>query len=416
MKFLLALLFLTTTLHAQSMVARAILFTGAPQYPPAELLKLSGLTPGARLTQPEIEAAMNKLDASGLFAGIEFKTSADTLTFVLEPRAKTQNVHVTYGNFVWYTQDQLNAEVHSRIPFFTGTVPADGDLATDVQHALEAIVKQQHNVDATVTSRPIAGGRLDYTITSPKIVVGDIKLTNVDYASDPLLKNVRAGISGSEFLDGISNKQVQLNTAAALQEIGYLDEEVGPVTLAEPVSGKDQIVVDMIGTAEPGALYKVTTVTFPRPEGTITAKDFESEHAVKPGGRPSPSLVRNTTFGVENAYQRHGFLDAKASVAQQKDNTAHTLALTYSVVPGEVYHFRSLVFGGTMTAQQQSLLTQNWKLPKGAVYEGATAEASINAKSVALVCGGPQVLLNLVPDKATHEVDVNLTCSRNPHP
>ncbi len=413
---LLLSLSLTATLHAQSVVAKSILFTGAPQYQPAELLKLSGLTPGQRLTQPEIEAAMNKLDASGLFSGIEFKTSGDTLTFVLEPRAKAQNVRVTYGNFVWYTQDQLNAEVHSRIPFFTGTVPADGDLAADVGHALEAIVKQQHNVDVTVTSRPLMGGRLDYTITSPRVVVGDLRIANVDFSSDPLLKNVRTGISGSEFLDGVTNKQVQLNTADALEEIGYLDQKVGPVTLAEPVSDKLRIVVDMLGTAEPGPLFKVTTVTLPKPIGTVTPKDLDSDHAVKPGGRPSPSLVRNTTFGIESAYQRHGFLDARASVAQSRDDTTHTIAFTYSIVPGEVYHFRSLVFGGTMTAQQQSVLTQNWKLSKGAVYEAAVADASINAKSVALVCGGPLVLQALVPDKATHEVDVNLSCSTHPHP
>jgi outer membrane protein assembly factor BamA len=410
------LLFCTAALTAQSIVAKNILFTGAPQYQPAELLKLSGLTPGARLTQPEIEAAMNKLDSSGLFAGIEFKTSGDTLTFLLEPRAKTQSEQAIYGNFVWYTPEQLNALVHDRVPLFNGTVPADGELAQQVQHALEAILKEQHGIDATVTSRGIAGGRIEYSITTPKVVVGELHIANVDFASDPQLTYVQAGISGSEYLNGITAKQVQGNVGAALEELGYLDQTVGPITLAEPKADRLRIVVDLNGTAVPGAKYTVSRVTFPEPLGTVSAKDFESEHAVKAGGPPAPSLVSNTVFGVRNAFHSHGFLDAAVAVTQQKDAGAHTIAFTFKAEPGQLYHMRSLVFAGNMTAQQQSILAQNWKLPKGAVYEERIADQSLEAKSVALVCGGPVVVKKLAPDKQTHEVDVSLACSTHPHP
>src|ERR1700733_14003465 len=92
---------------AQTMVAKTITFTGAPQSQ-AELLTLSGLTPGKTLTKDDIDAAANRLDASGLFTSVQYSTPPGVLAFALEPSARAQMQQVRYANFVWYTQAELN--------------------------------------------------------------------------------------------------------------------------------------------------------------------------------------------------------------------------------------------------------------------------------------------------------------------
>jgi outer membrane protein assembly factor BamA len=288
-------------------------------------------------------------------------------------------------------------------------VPADGELKDQVAQTLTALLKQQRGIDAKVEAQGVAGGRLEYRIVSPPVMVTDVQIDNIRWESDPVLESVRKAMVGQEYLEGISQKGVHDNVAYALKEIGYLDESVGPIAHAEPKVEADRISVVMTGAATPGARYKVAHVTFPAAVGTVTAAELENaDQQVKPGGPPSPSLVNNTVLRMAFVFAGHGFLDAKASVETSQDASAHTVSYVFSVAPGEVYHLRDVVFAADLTADQKTQLTQAWKLPKGAVYERAVADRGL--LSVRTLCGGRPVSQKLLPDAATHQVDVSLSC------
>lgn len=391
---------------AQTMVAKTIHFDGAPQSQ-SELLTLSGLTPGKTLTKDDIDAAANRLDASGLFASVQYSTTPGVLTFALEPSAKAQMQQVRYANFVWFTQSELNDAVHARLPLFTGSVPANGELKDQVANTLAAILKQR-GIDATVDSQGIAGGKLEYRIVSPPVVVTDLQIDNIRWDSDPVLESVRHAQVDVEYLEGISQTGVHENLAYALKELGFLDATVGPISHGEPKMEASRISVAMTGAATPGSRYKVVRVTLPTPVGTVKALELESEHQVKAGGLPSPSLVQNTTLRMAFVFQGHGFLDAKSSVDATKDDSAHTVSYTFAVAPGEVYRMRDVLMSRDLTPDQKAQLTKAWKLPMGAVYERAQAESAI--QSLKTICGGHPASEKLMPDSATHQVDIALSC------
>jgi hypothetical protein len=69
---------------------------------------------------------------------------------------------------------------------------------------------------------------------------------------------------------------------------------------------------------------------------------------------------------------------------------------------------RDLLFAADLTAEQKTQLTQAWKLPRGAVYERETADRSL--LSLKTLCAGRPAMQKLVPDAATHQVDVGLSC------
>jgi len=398
---------LPTLCFAQTMVAKTITFTGAPQSQ-AELLTLSGLKPGATLTKDDIDAAANRLDASGLFSSVQYSTAPGILTFTLEPSAKAQMERVRYQNFVWYTQKELNDAVHARLPLFTGSVPGNGPLKDQVAQTLVAILKER-GIDATVDSEGVAGGQFEYRIVSPPIVVSDLQIENIRWDSDPVLDSVRHALINVEYLEGLSQTGVHENLSYALKELGFLDETVGPIAHGEPKLEAGRIGVVMTGAATPGSRYKVAHVTLPALVGTVTAGDLESEHQVKPGGLPSPSLVRNTVARMAFVFQGHGFLDAKSSVDSSQDSAAHTMSYTFTVAPGLVYHMRDLLFAADLNADQKAQLTQAWNLPKGAVYEREPVERTL-LLSLKTLCAGHPASEKLIPDQATHQVDVSLSC------
>lgn len=391
---------------AQTMVAKTITFTGAPQSQ-AELLTLSGLKPGAALSKDDIDAAANRLDASGLFTSVQWGSSAGVLTFTLEPSAKAQLETVRYGNFVWYTQAELNDLVHAKLPLFNGSVPANGPMKEQVARTLDAILKQR-GIDATVESHGVVGGKFEYRIASPAVVVTDLQIENIRWDSDPVLESVRHAMVSADYLEGISQTGVHENLGYALKELGYLDATVGPIGHAEPRLQDKFIAVTMTGVAQTGPRYKVARVTMPTPVGTVKASDLESDQQVKVGGLPSPSLVQNTTARMAFVYQGHGFLDATSSVSSMQDHVAHTMSYTFSVMPGEVYHMRDLLFAADLTADQRAQLTDAWKLPKGAVYERLAVAQSL--QSLKTLCAGHPAMDKLSRDAATHQVDVSLSC------
>jgi outer membrane protein assembly factor BamA len=393
---------------AQSMVAKTITFTGAPQSQ-ADLLTLSGLTPGKTLTKDDIDAAANRLDASGLFSSVQWSANAGVLTFTLESSARAQMQQVRYANFVWYTQSELNAAVQAKLPLFTGSVPANGELKDQVAQTLVAILKQR-GIDATVDSVGISGGKFEYKITSPKVVVTDLQIENIRWDSDPTLTSVRQAMVDVDYLEGITQQGVHENTAYALKELGFLDATVGPIAHSEPKVEANRIAVVMTGAATPGARYKIARVTLPTPIGTVTASELESgDQQIKLGGLPSPSLVQNTTARMAAVFQRHGFLDAKSSVDTLQDNTAHTVSYTFAVAPGEVYRMRDLLFAADLNPDQKAQLSQAWKLPKGAVYESDPVNRTLLV-TLKTLCAGHAPTRKLVSDPATHQVDITLSC------
>lgn len=391
---------------AQTMVAKTITFTGAPQSQ-SELLTLSGLTPGKPLTKDDIDAAANRLDASGLFTSVQYSTTPGVLTFTLESTAKAQLQQVRYANFVWYTEAELNAAVTARLPLFTGLVPANGELKDQVTRTLVAILKQR-GIDATVDSQGVAGGKLEYRIVSPPILVTDLQIENIRWDSDPILTSVRQAQVNIDYLEGLSQQGAHENLSYALKELGFLDETVGTIAHAEPKVEPKSVAVVMTGAATPGGRYKVAHVTLPTPVGTVKANDLESEHQVKAGGLPSPSLVENTVGRMAFVFQGHGFLDAKSTVDAIRDSAAHTVSYTFAVVPGEVYHLRNVLMARDLTPDQKAQLTKAWTLPMGAVYERAPVESALD--SLKTLCGGHPASHKLMPDSTTHQVDVALSC------
>jgi len=397
---------LSSAAFAQATIIKTIEFTGAPQSQ-ADLLKLSGLTPGNAYSHDDIEAAMHRLDDSGLFSSVQYSGKPGALVFTLEPTAGAQMQRVRYANFVWYTQAELNDAVKKKLPLFTGSVPADGALKDQVAHALVDLLKQR-GIDATVDSEGVAGGALEYRIATPPVIVTDLQIENIRWDSDPVLESVRHAMVNVEYLEGISQQGVHENLGYALKELGFLDESVGPIAHADPKVEASRISVVMTGAATPGNRYKVARVTLPALAGTVKASDLESDHQVKAGGLPSPSLVQNTVARMAFVFQGHGFLDAKASVDSTKDSAAYTMSYSFAVVPGEVYHMRDLLFAADLSADQEAQLTQAWTLQKGAVYERMPVDRTLG--TLKTLCTGRPASTKLIPDSATHQVDVSLSC------
>ena len=336
-------LLLAAPLAAQTVAPRTITFTGAPNLPADALLTLSGLHPGTTLTQPDIEAAMNRMADTGLFADIRFTTTPAALAFTLTPQDAAHMRPVAFTNFPWYTTQQLTEALHQQLPLFTGNVPVEGDLAQRAATALEAILQQNQSLKATIQFLPGPGG-LDYFIATPPITVGKLLIDDARLDSAPSLIDVQSRFAEAIYLTGVSEQALRQNLSDAYLDLGYLDQHVDPITHAAPRRGNTRVLVDLTGTAHPGEQYKVSQLTLPPPTGTVTQAELDQSTALKVGAPTSVTYVTAALAHLDFTFVNHGYLDAATTVVPTKNSQAHTIAYAFHTSPGPVYTMRSLVF------------------------------------------------------------------------
>ena len=394
----------------QSYPIKTIVFEGAPQYTPADLLTMSGLKATGTMTKAEMEDGVNKLDASGLFSDVHYQTAGPVLHIVLVPMAGAGvGRTVNYVNFVMFTPEELDAKVRARVPLYRGTIPVNGSMQEDVARALEAVLAERGIAGSKVMSiAAMGGGVLNYSIEQPAVVVKAVEL-GVDLGTVPELAAVQARYVGQEYREGQTGAALVLNLTDAYHDLGYVDFSMGPVTHGPPALGSDRIGVTLVGTAKPGPLYHVSRVDLPVGVAGVSVGDLERRVDLKAGGVASRIEVLSAQARINAAFEARGYLDAKTVVTPSKDAAAHTMAYAFATEPGAVYHLAGFSSGG-LPPDQFQVLQKGFPIARGEVFEpGKVMQFSLSGAAKTM-CGGKPVKLPYKADKASHTVDVTAMC------
>src|SRR6202040_1846682 len=115
--------------HAQTATLREVRVEGAKHLTEAQIVPLTGLAPGVQVGRKELQDAADALVRMGLFAKVNFKydTHNDNLvaTFHIEENAR---LPVSYDNFPWYSDAELDEALRKEIPFYDGHLPEAGQV------------------------------------------------------------------------------------------------------------------------------------------------------------------------------------------------------------------------------------------------------------------------------------------------
>src|SRR5262249_53921551 len=122
--FVLTALAVPYAIHAQTTKLREVHVEGLKNLPEAQAISLSGLSPGAEVGRKELQDAADALVRTGLFAKVNYKfdTHSDALvvTFHIEENPR---LPVSYDNFPWYADSELDDVLKKALPFFDGHLP-----------------------------------------------------------------------------------------------------------------------------------------------------------------------------------------------------------------------------------------------------------------------------------------------------
>ncbi|HWW23055.1 MAG TPA: POTRA domain-containing protein [Edaphobacter sp.] len=398
-------------LSAQTFKLPAITFAGAPAFSQADLLKVSGLHPGATSTQAEVQAAAQHLSDTGLFADVHFESNAKGLVYTLKPMPSDNLLPAAFANFVWWTPEELAAALKSRVPLYIGVVPISGNLQDSITAALKAMVAEK-GVTANVVAIPAgqAGATptaIAFEIESPEVRVHTLTLAQTSPAMQSKLDRVIKDQTGKPFGQDATRSAITTLVKDVYLNEGYLDIAVLDLTHNAPQISASGIDLDLTATIQEGAPYRLTQLTW-QGSDIMSAADFNKQLKLKPEDVASQQALRQSLAPLAHAYYAKGFQDAKIQASATTDRATHHVAYTVRVVPGDQYRLHSVKAVG-LSDEQRKQFDSAWHMNAGDFYDINYMAEFLKKNSALQTLRGYSATWKALSDPNTHLVDLTIT-------
>jgi outer membrane protein assembly factor BamA len=371
-----------------------IVFKGDTPYSAAALEGASGLTVGSALTDAELQAAAERLIATGAFADVGAtldgpKKSVDVV-FKIQPTGPEHLLRASFDNFVWFTHEELLAELQRRVPLYNGSLPEGGTLQDSVQQALQQMLVAK-GVAGKVSSElvgPQAGRPFrmaEYRVVSPSVRVHQINLAGVPPEFSQATDKAVHGLVGYPYNDGLDGGLSQ-KILAPYRDAGYQEAALTDFKTSIASTSPERIQVDVTSTVHVGDAYRLSTLTWAG-SPQMSSAAFTSAAKLHANDVASQQALRESLENLEAAYRNQGYVDVIVDAARKLDTAAHQVAFVVTAIPGVQYKLKTLTVTGLTPAQRKDF-DAAWRLHVGDVYNAGYVKSFLtNNTSVQSLLG-----------------------------
>jgi outer membrane protein insertion porin family len=351
--------------QAQFFTPKTIQFKGADGYSDAEMLATSGLKKGVLIDSTKLTEYGQHLMDTGLFANLTYKCNGQDLIYELTP--STMLVSVKLDNFPFTKDEDINAKLNSIVPLFHGKVPAEGGLAEDVRKALEQILTTD-GVTATVESATDTKGlAMVYTIASPPVLVGEIKLASGSAALEPGAQQILATLTGSAYhLEG-SSSQIITYLGNYYRDKGYVEAAATVQRNGAATFTQEAIKIPLEVTVTPGIQYRLGTIQL-APDIPVTQDEFQSQSKIHAGDIAEGQRLTDDWIYIARQFHFTGHMKPSVHPEPVFDRAKGVVNYTVTADPGAVYTMGKLSVDNVSDDLRAAMLAA-WKLPAGAVFD-----------------------------------------------
>lgn len=404
----------------QSIKLDKIEFKGLDRVKPDEALGKSGLTAGQTVSLDDVEAAANRLLESGLFTNLSYKIKGTTdkalLSFEVVERKWT--MPVTFDNFVWFTDEELNAAVRRKLPAFDGTAPEAGGVTEQIRQALTELLSER-KIEGTVqydlSEDPLTKKVSHlYSVKGPGLRVCKINYAGARAVSEEQLVTKSGGIFDNDYSRAYVGGFVESNLLPLYHERGYLRAAFSAPKVV-PEASPECKGVALALTVDEGSIYVWDKATWEGAEG-LTAQELDVALGMKNREVANAVKIAKGLANVRKAYGRKGYIGARVRAESEFDDSGRSVTYHFRVTEGAQYRMGELVINGLDEVATNNLRGR-WRLLSKEVYDEGYVEEFVR-KSVtefqrdAARAGNPlpplKVVSQATPDHDKHLVNVTL--------
>ena len=326
-----------------------------------QITLISGLSVGATVAKPDLQAAADRLVQTGLFSNVNYsfqsKEDGLYLTFKL---VEAPRIPAYFDNFPWFADSELADAIRKVLPFYDGTLPEGGATVDQVGAILTDLVASrglQTVVEHQVISNPLGDGTVqEYRIADVVLQISKLEFGDTTLASNKALQQHLGEIQGKAYSRMVVDLFLAEQVKPIYLERGYLRVKLGPpeIRLTGNPNQKlpDQIPVFVPVT--PGAIYKLKGAQW---SGNTVLSVFTLNEltGVKPGAVANGVILENGWEQIREEYAHQGYLDAQVEPLAEFDEQAHTVSYVVTIREGHPYKMGKLVVTGLSPTAERRL-------------------------------------------------------------
>jgi len=360
--------------NAQTAKLQEIQAEGLKTLTEPQIEALSGMKVGAQVGREDLQAGADALVRSGLFAKVvyNFRTHNDEviLTFQL---VENPRIPVSYDNFPWYGDSELNEAIRKDLSFYDGTLPEAGTVVERAAKSLQDFLASKGatvQIEHTVVINPLSDGNIQQfreNGVSPRIA-------SVEF-SDPRLMESRAVQQHLPEVKGkpYSRMAIDIFLAEAIRPLylqdGHLRAKIGPaeVRLAGNPSQKLPEAIPVYVPCQPGPVYEWKDVEWSGNQALSTIT-LNRTLEMKPGEPANGMKIEGGWDRVKEEYGHLGHIEAKLNAVASYDDTGHTVSYKVAISEGAVFKYNEMAITG-MSLAGERLIREAWPLRTGDAFD-----------------------------------------------
>ncbi len=352
----------------QTYPLREIVIDGLHNFDRERVLAATGLEIGSQVTADDLQKAVDRLGAAGVFEAIEFRygplDGGYTVTFTV--REVEQLYAVRFQGFE-EPDEELYRLLEEKVPLFSPLVPPTGVMARRIGNTLNELWRSQGN-ESDVTGRlaPIEDGRLAMlygpetrlrTIAFVKFQGGDV-ISNLE-----LQRTFNQSAMGEPYTEARVKELLHFNVRPLYEEFGRMNVTFCPCTAEADPDSQGLLITVSVDEGPQFTYGEVTPPDIPGLEPERTAKLFPFA-----SGKPvNMKAVRDAQARIEETLRKQGFMRVSSDLEAPADNEANTVSLALSVSPGAQYAFQDLTIRG-LDIISEPIVRKRWGLKRGDAY------------------------------------------------
>jgi outer membrane protein assembly factor BamA len=351
----------TAAQNAETATLKSIHADNLKHLSPPQLIALTGLTVGATVAKPDLQAAADRLVQTGLFSNVNysFQSREDGLylTFKL---VEAPRLPAYFDNFPWFADSELTDAIRKVLPFYDGTLPEGGATVDQVGAILTDLVASrglQTVVEHGVIANPLGEGTVqEYRIADVVLQISKLEFGDSTLASNKALQQHLSEIQGKAYSRMVVDLFLAEQVKPIYLERGYLRVKLGPpeIRLSGNPNQKlpDQIPVFVPVT--PGAIYTLKSTQW---SGNTVLSVFTLTGllGVKSGAVANGLAIENGWEQLREQYAHLGYLEAQVEPLAEFDEQAHTVSYIVTIREGRPYKMGKLVVTGLSPTAERRL-------------------------------------------------------------
>jgi outer membrane protein assembly factor BamA len=355
---------------------------GSHRYSSEQVAAASGLRAGSTVTRDDLQAGADSLSRLGTFSSVQYRFTTIASGIKVEFQVADAPAYpVSFDNFPWFSDAELNAALKAAVVLYDGTAPGSGTILDSMSAALVSLLATRGvhaDVAHALAALPVGDRRIQqFHVEGPALRVEGVDFIEALARNDRAIQERLSDLVGKPF----SRSAVELFEFEQVRPIylahAFLRVKFGPVSAGftgnptKPL--RDEVLV--VAPIDPGPAYTFSRITW-MGNSIISSSDLEKLVALMPGQVANGNRIELTWDHVRNAYGELGYLDVNLVPTPAYDDKAASVSYTVSIDEGPQYRMRELVLTG-LSLEGERRIRNAWNIARDAVFNSSIYEQFI---------------------------------------